>query len=71
LLLGWGLWAAALFDAVENAMLTVVLFGAVAATYPQVAQVCAILKFILIVLGLVFVVVAAVTWLVRKAARRT
>jgi hypothetical protein len=71
LLLGWGLWAAALFDAVENAMLTVVLFGAVAAPYPQVAQVCAILKFILIVLGLVFVVVAAVTWLVRKAAYKT
>jgi hypothetical protein len=67
LVLGWGLWAAALFDAVENAMLTVVLLGSVAEPYPQVAQECAILKFILIFLGLAFVVVAAVAWLVRKA----
>jgi hypothetical protein len=71
LLLGWGLWAAVLFDAVENAMLTVVLFDTVAAPYPQVAQVCAILKFGLIVLGLVFVVVAAVAYLVRRPVHRT
>jgi hypothetical protein len=71
LLLGWGLWIAALFDAVENAMLTMVLFDQVAAPYPQVAQVCAMLKFALIILGLAFVVVAAVVYLVRKAAHRT
>ena len=69
--LGWGLWAAALFDAVENATLTVVLFDTVAAPYPQIAQVCAILKFGLIVLGLVFAAVAAVVYLVRKPAHRT
>ena len=71
LLLGWGLWAAALFDAVENVALTVLLFGTVAAPYPQIAQVCAILKFGLIVLGPVFAAVAAVVYLVRKAAHRT
>jgi hypothetical protein len=52
-------------------MLTVVLFDSVAAPYPQVAQACAMLKFALIVLGLVFVVVAAVAYLVRKAAHIT
>lgn len=71
LLLGWGLWAAALFDAVENVALTVILFGTVAVPYPQVAQVCAILKFGLIVLGLVFAAVAAVVYLVRRPAHRT
>jgi hypothetical protein len=71
LLLGWGLWAAALFDAVENAMLTVVLFDSVAAPYPQVAQACAMLKFALIVLGLVFVVVAAVAYLVIRLKSKT
>ena len=71
LLLGWGLWAAALFDAMENVALTVILFGTVAAPYPQVAQVCAILKFGLIVLGLMFAAVATVVYLVRKPARRT
>ncbi|UCH50960.1 MAG: hypothetical protein JSV54_08140 [Chloroflexota bacterium] len=70
LLLGWGLWAAALFDAVENVALIVILFGTVAAPYPQMAQVCAILKFGLIVLGLVFAAVAAVMYLVRKSTRR-
>ena len=71
LLLGWGLWVAALFDAVENVALTVILFGTVAVPYPQMAQMCAILKFGLIVLGLVFAAVAAVVYLVRKSARKT
>jgi len=71
LLLGWGLWIAALFDAVENAMLAVVLFDTVAAPYPQVAQVCAIFKFGLIVLGLVFAAVAAVVYLVRRLKSKT
>ncbi len=70
LLLGWGLWVAALFDAVENVALTVILFGTVADPYPQMAQMCAILKFGLIVLGLVFAAVAAVVYLVRKSARK-
>jgi hypothetical protein len=70
LLLGWGLWAAALFDAVENAMLTVMLFDTVAAPYPLVAWVCAILKFGLIVLGLVFVAMAVVVYLVRRQAHK-
>jgi hypothetical protein len=69
--LGWGLWAAALFDAVENAMLTTILFGTVAAPYPQVAQTCAILKFVLIVLGLLFAAVAAVVYLARKPKSKT
>jgi hypothetical protein len=71
LLLGWGLWAAALFDAVENAMLTVVLFDTVSAPYPQIAQVCAVLKFGLILLGLAFVVVAAVVYLARRLKSKT
>ncbi|MBM3183508.1 MAG: hypothetical protein FJZ83_05675 [Chloroflexi bacterium] len=71
LLLAWGLWAAALLDAVENVALTVLLFGTVADPYPQVAQVCASLKFVLILLGLVFAAVAAVAYLgkKRKASR--
>jgi hypothetical protein len=69
--LGWGLWAAAVFDAVENAMLAVMLFGTMAVPYPLVAWVCAVLKFGLIVLGLVFAAVAGVVYLVRRAARRS
>jgi hypothetical protein len=69
LVLAWGLWAAAVFDAVENFALTMLLFGALAAPYPQVAQICAILKFSLIMLGLIFTVVALVAHLVNKTAK--
>ena len=67
LLLACGLWAAALLDAVENVALTVLLLGTIADPYPQIAQVCATLKFGLILLGLVFAVVAAVAYLAKKA----
>jgi hypothetical protein len=68
LLLAWGLWAAALLDAVENMALTVLLFGTVVDPYPQIAQLCASLKFGLILLGLAFAVAALVAYLVKKAA---
>lgn len=69
LVLAWGLWAAAVLDAVENFALTMLLFGTMSAPYPQVAQVCAMLKFGLIILGLVFAAVALVACLVKKAAK--
>ena len=69
LLLAWGLWLAALLDAKENMALTFMLFGTVADPYPQVAQICASIKFGLILLGLVFALVAAIIFLVKKASR--
>ncbi len=58
LLLAWSLWAAAIFDAIENLGLVVSLFGAPVAPWPVVSQVCAILKFTLLVLGLLYVIVS-------------
>ena len=55
--LGWGAYAAALFDAVENFALWKVLLGAVFSAWPSVASVCASVKFGLLVLGLVFALV--------------
>ena len=52
--LAWGQWLAAGFDAVENIALTTMLFGAVASPWPQVAYWCAIIKFALVFLGLVY-----------------
>lgn len=54
LTLAWGLWLAAIFDAVENLALIVMLFGAPGDPYPAVAAVCATLKFSLILLGLLY-----------------
>jgi hypothetical protein len=56
LLLAWGLWIAALFDATENLALFTELLGNNAAPYPQIAQICATIKFGLIVLGLLYVI---------------
>jgi hypothetical protein len=52
--LAWGLWLAAAFDAMENIALVVILFGTVQAPWPEVARWCAIFKFSLIFLGLVY-----------------
>ena len=66
LLLAWGLWIAAIFDAIENLALFTILLGNNVAPYPQIAQICAALKFGLIVLGLLYVLVGAVAKLVRR-----
>jgi hypothetical protein len=52
--LAWGQWLAAGFDAVENIALLAMLFGAVVPPWPQVAYWCAVLKFALVFLGLVY-----------------
>jgi hypothetical protein len=53
-LLGWGAYAATLFDSTENFALFTILNGKVAAPYPQLAAACATIKFTLIILGLVY-----------------
>jgi len=66
LLLAWGLWIAAVSDATENLALFTELLGSNVAPYPQVAQICATIKFGLIVLGLLYVVVGVVLRLIKK-----
>jgi len=46
--------AAALFDAVENFALWKILLGAWASPWPELAAVCAQVKFGLLLLGLVY-----------------
>jgi len=59
--LGWGAYAAALFDAVENfALVRMLLMNQVWSPYPQMAALSATIKFSLLALGLVF---ALVGWL--------
>lgn len=52
--LGWGAFAAMLFDAVENIALFSILHGNIVAPYPQVAAWCASVKFVLILLGMFY-----------------
>ena len=65
LLLAWGLWIAALCDAAENLALFTELLGNTVAPWPQVAQICATIKFGLILLGLLYVVVG-LAWRVSR-----
>ena len=56
--LGWGAYAAALFDAVENyALVRMLILNEVWTPYPEIAAWCATLKFGLLVLGLVYALV--------------
>jgi hypothetical protein len=68
--LAWGLWLAAIFDAVENYALVTVLYLGAAAPYPMVARFCATCKFGLILLGLAYCVIAAIIW-IAIAIKRT
>lgn len=64
-LFAWGAWLAAVFDAVENLALWQLLTGAVAGFWPVLAWWCALVKFVLIGLGLLYIVAGAVAGLER------
>ena len=53
--LAWGMWLAALFDAVENlSLILILLAGASSGIWPAVARQCALIKFGLLFFGLVY-----------------
>lgn len=58
--MGWGAFAAAVFDSVENYALWHILTGGAASPYPQISAICATIKFALLILGLVTLVVGKV-----------
>ena len=66
--LSWGLWLAALLDAVENYALIRLLLGSAGELWPVLAQWCAVLKFLLVGAGLVYIILGAV--LVMVGGRR-
>jgi hypothetical protein len=49
--LGWGAFAAALFDAVENYALWQILTGSMSSSLPPLASFCAAVKFVLLIVG--------------------
>lgn len=59
-LAGWGAFVAVLFDAVENFALFQVLLGAYESSYPAIAASCAMIKFGLLIFGLLIAVVGSV-----------
>ncbi|MCP4361382.1 MAG: hypothetical protein GY796_25510 [Chloroflexi bacterium] len=61
--LAWSVWLAAVLDYVENFALFQMMFGATNSFWPLLAFVCATIKFIFIILALLY---ALVGWLVLK-----
>ena len=53
--MGWGVFAAALFDAMENYALWMQLIGGAVSPFPEIAALCASLKFALLAVGLLTV----------------
>jgi hypothetical protein len=61
--LAWAAWLAAAFDAVENMALWRTLIGPVTAPFPQLAAICAVAKFTLVILGITYAVATAIAFL--------
>lgn len=68
--LAWGMWLAALFDIMENIALLIELHGSPQSPWPQIARWCAIPKFALVLVGLVYVLLGALVWLATRVFGR-
>jgi hypothetical protein len=69
-ILAWAIFGAALFDSVENYALIQLLLGAEQSLWPVLARICAIPKFLIVGLGLLYILLGAMTWLAAKAMSR-
>jgi len=58
--LSWGQWLAALLDGAENYALIQLLLGSAGELWPVLARWCAVVKFLLVGAGLVYVILGAV-----------
>ena len=65
-LLSWAVILAALLDIVENIALLTIIFGSVTSPWPEIARWCAIPKFILVFIGVVYVIYGGVVLLVDR-----
>lgn len=65
-ILAWLLWLAAALDAVENGALLQMLGGATQAPWPQLSYWCALVKFDIVILGLLYVLGGGVGWLLNR-----
>lgn len=65
-LLSWAVILAAVLDIIENIALTAVIFGSVVSPWPEIARVCAVIKFILIFISVVYALYGGVIVLVER-----
>lgn len=65
-LLAWGQWLAALLDALENTALLTMLFNQPTAPWPLIAYWSAVIKFTLVILGILTVLGSAILYRLRQ-----
>lgn len=65
-LLSWAVILAAILDVIENLALTSILLGAVVTPWPEIARFCALVKFTLIFISIVYVIYGGVVALVER-----
>ena len=65
-LISWAAILAAVMDVIENIALTKVIFGSLVFPWPEIARWCAIFKFSLIFIGIVYVLYGGVVALVER-----
>lgn len=53
--LAWGMWLAAICDYIENIALIMLLFGRVVSPLSEIAGVCAVIKFTMILIGSIYI----------------
>lgn len=58
-LIAWGIFAAGIFDMIENIALLIILFDEVNAPWPQIAAWFSGMKFVLIILGILYLILGA------------
>jgi len=70
IVLAWGQLLAGALDALENAALLRLLLGAEPAAWPAVARACAIPKFLIVALGILYLLAAGVVALAGRGSGR-
>jgi hypothetical protein len=68
--MGWGAFAAALFDTVENYALWKELISGVFSPYAQIAALCATIKFVLLITGLLTAIAGGLMPKLNREARQ-
>jgi hypothetical protein len=70
ILLAWGLVVAAICDYIENISLVALLFGKLQSPFPEIAGICAVIKFTLIFIAIAYILYGLVIrMLVRSATQ--
>lgn len=64
--LAWGQWIAGLLDVAENVALLTILLGSTSELWARLAQLCAIGKFVLVGLGILYPLLATGLWLTAR-----